>query len=116
MFASHIEWWARHANDSSDSHPHHTRCQQGPDTTDPEPTREPERDCIRHLIGPHDTATSVAVKYGLSHSALKRVNDNSTIQNLQFARKFLGIEYLNIPLSPGQLPSLLAAAGEPSSS
>jgi len=51
----------------------------------------------QHLIGPNDTTIGIAVKYEISISALTRVNDRTTIENLQFARKFLDKTHINIP-------------------
>ena len=57
------------------------------------------RTCLLHTIGPNDTATSVAVKYGLKISDLNRMNDRTVIADLQSARTCLGVQQLTIPVS-----------------
>lgn len=50
----------------------------------------------RHLIGVNDTATSIALRYNTSLSALRRLNGRDLVDNLQFSRQFLDCQYIRV--------------------
>ena len=65
--------------------------------------------CLLHTIGPTDTATSVAVKYGVKISDLNRMNDRTIIADLQSARTCLGVQQLNVPVCAAAAEALAAS-------
>merc|ERR1712166_780014 len=66
---------------------------------------------VLHLIGPNDTAPGIAIKYGVTVSALKRANGRGNVESLQYARLFLDLQHLKIPIPnpEGELSELHSA-------
>lgn len=66
---------------------------------------------VLHLIGPNDTAPGIAIKYGVTVSALKKANGRANVESLQYARLFLDLQHLKIPIPnpDGELEELHAA-------